>query len=338
MVFKFAALIALGAILAAAETPGGPARIRIPRVRRAPQLADFIEGRAREAEAAITDFRQREPKDGEPASRATAAYLSYDDKHLYAAFVCTEDPARVRAHVSRREAVAGDDLVGIALDTFHDGHRAYVFYSNAYGVQADGLATEGQRDDYTFDAVWRSEGRITRDGYVVLIAIPFRSIRFSEDPNRSWGIALTRHIPETSEAATWPHLSSKIDAYIPQFATLERMDNVVPGRNMRVVPYGFLSANRFLDESKPGALQNRTELRGGVDAKATFRNGLTLDLTANPDFSQVESDEPQVTVNQRYEVAFPERRPFFQDNSGFFKHPSRSSSRGVSSIRSSAPS
>lgn len=296
-------------------------RIRIPRVTRPPRLADFLESRPREAELAIGGFLQREPKDGEPASRATRAYLSHDEKHLYVVFVCVEDPARVRTHVARREALAGDDVVGVSLDTFHDGHRAYVFFMNPSGVQADGIATEGQRDDYKFDAIWTSEARSTAEGYLAMFTIPFHSLRFPKENGRTWGIALTRFIPSTNEVATWPRITSRIDSYIPQFATVEPFDDVTPGRNLQLVPYGFLAGQQFLDPGAQNLLQHSREIRAGVDAKVTFRNGLTLDATANPDFSQVESDEPQVTVNQRYEVFFPERRPFFQDNAGLFETP-----------------
>lgn len=321
MISRAIATFALGiAILPGAEIERPP-HVQIPKVSRAPRIVDFLEGRPREAETKITGFRQREPKDGEPASRETTVYLSYDNKNLYAVFICAEDPKQIRAHISRRESIGNDDLAGITLDTFHDGHRAYVFYTNPYGIQVDGIATEGQQDDYRFDAVWHSEGRITPDGYMVLMAIPFRSLRFSRQRDRTWGIALTRFIPSTNEAATWPRITSRIDAYIPQFATLEALEEPAPGRNIQLVPYGFFGREGFLAAQPPDFFRKQNEIRGGIDAKFTFRNGLTLDTTANPDFSQVETDEPQVTVNQRYEVFFPERRPFFQDNAGFFQTP-----------------
>src|SRR5882762_917572 len=110
---------------------------RIPRVHRAPKLEDFLENQPREAELAVTDFRQNSPGDGTPATEPTTAYLSYDDKNFYVAFVCREESGAVRAHLSRREGSDQDDGVGILLDTFRDFHRAYYFSSNPLGVQTD---------------------------------------------------------------------------------------------------------------------------------------------------------------------------------------------------------
>jgi hypothetical protein len=109
-----------------------------------------------------------------------------------------------------------------------------------------------------------------------------------------------------------------MEAYVPQFATLESMEGTSPGRNIQVIPYAFFAGQRFLNNS---AFENHNEFRGGVDAKLVAHNGLTFDFTANPDFSQIESDEPQVTINQRYEVFFPEKRPFFTESAGFFQTP-----------------
>ena len=117
---------------------------KIPRVHHAPKLEDFLENRPREAELTVTDFRQNAPGDGTPATESTAAYLSYDDKNLYAVFVCHDETGEVRAHLSKREASDQDDGVGVLLDTFRDFHRAYFFFSNPLGVQTDAIYTEGK--------------------------------------------------------------------------------------------------------------------------------------------------------------------------------------------------
>jgi hypothetical protein len=292
--------------------------ITIPLVSRVPQLEDVLEGVSRLGGVEIADFRQRQPNDGAPVSQPTTAWLSYDENNLYVLFLCREEPGKVRAHMSRRESVSNDDLVGISLDTFHDGRRAYMFYSNALGVQLDGITTEGQSDDYTFDTVWRSEGRLVPGGYAVRFAIPFKSLRFPAGPGRAWGIALTRVIRRNQEYSTWPRITDRVEAYVPQFAAAEGLDTPHSGRNIQLVPYGFLERERFLHD---GRMLRENEIRGGLDAKAVLHDSLTLDVTLNPDFSQVESDEPQVTINQRYEVFFPEKRPFFLDNAGYFQTP-----------------
>src|SRR2546422_11734110 len=117
--------------------------------------------------AKISQFTQRFPSDGSPSSQRTDAYLGYDSKNLYVIFVCFDNqPQKLRARLSRREDLQDDDSVEIMLDTFHDHRRAYAFLSNAYGIQADALWTEGQDFDFSFDTVWDSEGKITNQGYV----------------------------------------------------------------------------------------------------------------------------------------------------------------------------
>lgn len=268
----------------------------------------------------VTDFRQREPGDGVPASQETTAYVSYDDANLYVIFVCTDDPTKVRARIAKREQFSADDGVLVYLDTFHDRQRAYLFGANPLGVQLDGLVTEGQSDDYSFDAVWHSEGRLTATGYVVRLAIPFRSLRFPGTSEQRWGIALARLIRRNNEKAYWPALTKRVPGFVPQFGVAEGLRDISPGRNIQFAPYTTVADARFLDRNGP-AFRTAREGRVGVDAKVVLRDAFTLDATVNPDFSQVESDDPQVTANQRFEVFFPELRPFFIENAGYFVTP-----------------
>lgn len=305
----------------AAQTP--PPTLRIPRVSRPPKLADFLGGDAREAEATVTDFRQRDPGDGVPVSEPTTVHLSYDNKNLYVVFVCKDEPNQVRARMAKREDAFSDDLVGVLLDTFHDRRRAYYFLSNPLGIQADAILTEGQEDDYSFDTLWHSEGRLTPDGYIVWMAIPFKSLRFSGEPVQTWGIALSRTIVRKNENSWWPLITRRVQGVVQQLANLEGLEGVSPGRNLQFIPYGQFARARFLDTvdlSNP-LFRTQNDFRGGLDAKFVARDALTFDMALNPDFSQVESDEPQVTINQRFEVFFPEKRPFFIENAGFFQTP-----------------
>lgn len=301
------------------ETP----TLRVPRVSRAPKLSDFLNGTPREAEVEVSDFRQMEPDDGQPASQPTTAYLSYDDKRLYAVFVAKDDPKLIRARVAKRKQILDDDRVTINIDTFNDHSHANFFDVNPYGVQMDGVATDGLADDMSWEALWYSEAKITEDGYVVMISIPFKTLRFPNTPKQTWGVALGRLIRRNNEFSLWPWVSrKKTPQYVAQFGHME-LENVSPGRNVQVIPYGLVSRSRFLDRQPDAipAMKTETDWRGGVDAKMVLKDALTLDMTLNPDFSQVESDEPQVTVNQRYEVFFEEKRPFFMENASYFKTP-----------------
>ncbi len=296
---------------------------QIPHVTRPPRIEDFLENRPRQAELAVSDFRQYLPGDGTPATEDTSAYLSYDDKHLYVVFLCHDAAGQVRAHLSKREGADQDDTVGVLLDTFRDRHRAYYFAANPLGIQSDAIYTEGQGYDFSFDTLWYTEGRLTDKGYIVWFQIPFKSLRFAKTPEQTWGVALYRVILRKSEYLYWPYLTLRVQGITQQFATLGGLENISPGRNIQLIPYGLLARSSFLDQRDPANPAQRTDFehRAGLDAKFVVHDALTFDVTLNPDFSQVESDEPQVTINQRFEVFFPEKRPFFIENAGFFQTP-----------------
>src|SRR6266566_2433528 len=163
--------------------------LQIARAARPPELDDFVRGdSARPGETVVSDFRQRDPGDGNPAGAPTMAYLSYDDANLYVVFVCRDRPALVRAGLAKREEIASDDGVALYLDTF--------------------------------GAVWQADGRVTADGYVLRFAIPFRSLRFPRTPAQRWGIALARYIRRNNEESYWPYITKRLAGLVPQFGTL----------------------------------------------------------------------------------------------------------------------
>jgi hypothetical protein len=319
---RFAAFLflALASTSLRAQAPEvGLRRLRIPRVERAPRLSDYLEGVPREAELVIEDFRQYQPGDGVPVSQATKAFLSYDSKNLYVGFIFKDDPKLIRSRVAKREQIMSDDRISICIDTFHDHRHMYWFDVNAYGVQADGNVTDGVEDDPSWDTVWHSEARITSDGFTGLAAIPFKSIRFPKDAEQTWGLIVGRWIMRNNEFSLWPTLSQRQPGFVRQGGDLEGFHDISPGRNIQLTPYVLGAASRFLDQTP--AVRTSTEARAGLDAKIVLKDAFTLDVALNPDFSQVESDEPQVTVNQRFEVVYPEKRPFFLENAGYFKTP-----------------
>jgi hypothetical protein len=315
------ALLATALVAPVAQVATPRQSLTIVRAPAPPRLEDFLTGERREGVSADA-FLQREPQDLIPSTEKTEVYVSYDDANLYAVFVChTSNPSSIRARMSRREQIFNDDFVGLFLDTFNDRQRSYEFIVSPLGIQLDGIVTEGQGDDFSFDTIWQTRGRLTDFGYVVWIAIPFRSLRFPpESGPRTWGISFMRGIPVKSENAFWPAMTRRITSFTNQFADLRGLEGVSPGRNIQLIPYGTFTGARFLDRAA-AAYDTERDGRTGVDAKIVARDSLTFDFTLNPDFSQVESDEPQVTINQRFEVFFPEKRPFFLENSGYFQTP-----------------
>jgi hypothetical protein len=329
--FGCAAAIALlsltGALFAAPPPTFG--QITIPRVSSPPQLEDFLQMKPSpswEGKLVKVDrFIQRVPSDGEPVSQPTEAYLGYDDKNLYAMFICFDrEPQKIRARLSRREDVFDDDTVELMLDTFHDHRRAYAFFSNPLAVQADAIWTEGQDWDFSFDTVFDTEAKLTPEGFVVKMSIPFRSLRFASNDPQTWGIMLDRDVRRNNESSFWPQNSSRITGRLNQEADATGLENISPGHNFQIIPYGIFRSFRDIDLrdlDHPTFTQRDAFGQIGLDAKAVVKDKFVLDATVNPDFSQIESDDPQVTVNQRFEVQFPEKRPFFLENANYFQTP-----------------
>ena len=300
------------------QTAAAP--VVIPVVARPPVLDDYRTGAPPQGEIVIDGFLQRDPHDGDPATEPTAAYVSFDRDNLYVAFVCRDrDASRIRARLSKRDAIAQDDQVVVMLDTFHDRRRSYLFAANPLGIQADALSSEGRDDDYSFDTVWRASGRLLPDGYVVLMTIPFKSLRIPSDQHGTWGIALSRVIPRNSEQSFWPYVTRRVEGVTQQFATIERPERVSGGRNLQFIPYAAVSTGRYLDPASSTFATPR-DRRMGLDAKVVVRDAVAVDLAIHPDFSQVESDQPQVAVNQRFELFYPEKRPFFLESASVFKY------------------
>jgi len=309
---------------------GAATSINIPRISHAPKLEDFEDmepQRAAKDLRQVTGFIQNQPSDGKPATERTDAYLGYDDTNLYVVLVCWDSHNRVQANLTRREPSTpfdSDDYAEIVLDTFQDQRHAFIFDINPKGVQADALWTEGQGPDYSWDTLWYSRSKISQKGYVIWTAIPFRSLRFHPSNADQWGVILTRYIAHNNEYDNWPFVSAKLAGRLNQEATVTGFENVSPGRNMQFIPYVEGTTFRTLDTNDPTQPKfDSASFQGkaGVDAKFVFHDSLVLDATVNPDFAQVESDEPQNTVNQRFAVFFPEKRPFFLENSNFFEAP-----------------
>lgn len=318
------------AVTAASLIPEQP--VFIPKLITAPKLEDFVSGDPESPAARnmqkLTGFIQQDPNDGAPVSEGTAAYIGYSAQNLYLAFVCRDrNPSLVRGHLVPRDEISDDDKVEVTLDTFYDHRRGLLFQVNPLGVQADATWTEGNsKPDYSFDTVWDTWGRRTSFGYVVLMRIPFQSLRFrhaEEGQPQIWGIVLRRWINHATERAYWPRVSRQIAGRLTQDAPIEGFASVERGRNLQIIPYVLGESYRRLDDRDPLAPTFDHKLAqgtAGVDLKAVIHDSLVLDATLNPDFSQVNVDDP-AGPNQRFQHFFYEQRPFFIENASYFATP-----------------
>jgi len=302
---------------------------RVPLLSEGLKLSDFAGMKPRpelkDKLLKITGFIQNSPSDGKPATEETEVWLGHTKSTFYLVFICYDHHADlIRGHLARRENILNDDNVSVLFDPFQDHRKGILFSVNPVGVQADAAWTEGLGQDYSYDQVWDSEGQVTRDGWMALMAIPFRSLRFRLGGS-DWGVVFGRNFPRNSETDNWPHIAANISGVLTQEETLKGIEGVTGSHNIQINPYVLAQNERTLvtlDPQTPYFSSRHLEATAGGEFKAVLKDKIVFDATVNPDFSDIESDQPQFTVNQRYSVYFPELRPFFLENANFFTTPS----------------
>jgi hypothetical protein len=264
------------------------------------------------------------PGDDVPAPVETTALLTYDDERLYIAFRASDpQPSLIRARFADRDVPTDDDTVGFMLDPFHDGRRGFQFRINPLGVQMDAVNSDVEgSEDFSWDAIWESAGRVTADGYVVEVALPFRQLRFPAASGiQTWGFMAMRDWPRSLRHRMRSIVTDQNrNCAVCQLGDLTGLQGMETGRNLEVVP--TLTGNH--SEERQGFPDGRFETAGdkldpGVSARWGVTPNVAVNLTINPDFSQVEADAAQLDVNTRFALFFPEKRPFFLEGADFFE-------------------
>src|SRR5256885_2429544 len=257
--------------------------------------------------------------------------LGYDSKFLYIAFHCYDEPDKVRASIPKRDNIWNDDYVGILFDTFNDGRKAYEFDFSPLGIQADGIWTDGQGEDFNPDIVLESKGILTSDGWTVEVAIPFKSLRYVAGKDKLWGAHFWRRIKRVNnELDMWMPLNRDISSWLAQEGHLAGLEGISTERTLELIPSLTLSetgkrkatlssTQRAAGMLDPGRMVNEPiKFDPGLTGKYSITPNVTLDFAVNPDFAQVESDQLVVTANQRFPIFFPEKRPFFLEGTDVF--------------------
>jgi len=328
-----AAVKAPAANSAAKLPPEKSEPVRLPRFEKAPVIDGRLDDNVWQHAAVLNDFYQTQPGDNIPPSEPTEVLLGYDEKFLYIGFRAFDEPGKVRATVAKRDQVFDDDNVSVYLDTYNDQRKAYELIFNPLGVQADAIFTEGNGDDFSVDIVMESKGTITKDGYTVEVAIPFKSLRYESGKDSLWGVHFFRRIKRlNNEQDSWLPISRDISALLSQAGHITGLEGISGGRTLEIIPSLTLSETgqrvRSIPPSllqadpsllDPGRFVNRplkSDL--GLTAKLGITPTVTLDLAINPDFAQVEADQTVVTANQRFPIFYPEKRPFFLEGKDIF--------------------
>jgi hypothetical protein len=291
---------------------------KMPAVRASgPIVLDGVLDEGSWQDAPVADgFLQAEPREGQAASEATEVRVLYDDTNLYIGVAAHDrEPGRIITSDLKKDYNAGEsDGFGVVLDTFNDRRNGYLFYINAMGAKWDAqMVGDGREINANWDGVWNVGARIAEDGWYAEIAIPLRTFKFGSESPQTWGINFMRRIRRRNEDAFWSPLPRIYRLQRVSLAgTLEGLQGLHPGANLKVKPYALASGGWTAGSKAAG------DRAFGVDAKYGVTTGLTWDFTVNTDFSQVEADEQQVNLS-RFSLFFPEKRDFFLENSGVFQ-------------------
>ncbi len=263
-----------------------------------------------------------QPGNNTPAPQKTTVMVLYNSRYIYFGYDCHDtEPSKIRAHVTQRDNAFDDDFVGVIMDTYDDHQRAYEVFENPFGVQMDGLRN-GNNEDMSFDMIWRSRAAINDSGYTAEMAIPFASLRFPAEKIQNWGIEFIRNLPRESRIQiSWVKLNLNNPCLLCQMGTLEGLKGLQSTGSTEVLPYAMaLESGNINDNSNPtsGFSNGPVQGRFGVGMKFVPNPTLSLEGVVNPDFSQVESDAAQISVNNTFALFYPEKRPFFMDGSDIF--------------------
>lgn len=264
----------------------------------------------------VGGFVQAEPSDGQPATEVTVVRVAFDAANLYIAAICHDsDPGALVVNDIRKDFRSGDqDSFEVIIDTFADRRNGYVFFTNPEGAKSDQqVANEGRETNASWDGVWTVRTARSAEGWTVEIAIPFKTLRFEAGTPSAWGINFARRIRRKNEVDYWAPVPRAYNlSRVSLAGNLVGLDQLSPGRNLRIKPYALSSTLR-----PAGGAGFDTDPEFGLDVKYGLTPSLTLDATINPDFAQAEADEQQVNLTQ-FSQFFPEKRDFFLENSGIF--------------------
>jgi hypothetical protein len=305
--------------------------IVIPRFEKPPAIDGKLDEEVWQKAAVLKDFYQIQPGDNVPPSRPTQVLIGFDPQFLYIAFKATDEPDKVRATVAKRDNIFNDDHVGFYLDTFNDKRKAFEAFFNPFGIQGDGVLTEGRGEDFSVDLLMESKGIVHETGFDVEIAIPFKSLRFEAGKGKLWGAHFFRRIQRFErELDSWMPFSRSIDSNLSQAGQLTGLEGISVERTLELIPSLTVSQNsRFVPSFQPlvaaidpgRIVHEPVTIDPGLTAKFIPSSAVTVDLAINPDFAQVEADQLVVTANQRFPIFFPEKRPFFLEGIDIFQTP-----------------
>jgi uncharacterized protein DUF5916 len=328
--------VAIGNPPAVPTVPAGKLAPNAP----APVIDGKVDDEAWQDVTPHTTFVQQDPIEGDPATEKTEVRILVGHGNVYVGIICFDsDPSKIIVSQSRRDAALTDtDAVILVFDTFNDSQNAFVFGTNPLGIEYDGqVSGEGQTGGTNFaaggqgvggsqrggisafnpnwDGDWTVRAGITDRGWEAELAIPLKTLRYATGDDRTWGFNVMRNIRRKNEQVYLSAIPRGFDIYRVSLAAKLTGLDLPARRDLKLIPYVLGSANK--DYTLSGNQLDR-DANAGVDLKWGITPNMTLDLTVNTDFAQVEADEEQVNLT-RFDLFFPEKRPFFLENASTFQ-------------------
>jgi hypothetical protein len=324
------ALLLLQAV--ASDTAQASSQVRPPRIEAQVTIDGRLDEPAWQEAARLTGFHQWQPVDGRAAEEQTEVLVWYAPNAIHFGIIAHDRQAgSIRGTNADRDNLDGEDRVTLYIDPFNDHRRAFFFTVNPLGVQEDGVRSEGNSSagsltggstDKNPDYRWESKGMVTDSGYVVEVRIPFKSMRYPGGKLQDWGLNVYRKVQRTGYEDTWTDVRRASATFLGQGGTMEGLHDLQRGITTEVQP--FVTANAPGARTESGAFEREDlDPSFGVNLRLGLTSNLSLDATYNPDFSQVESDASLVTVNERFALFFPEKRPFFLEGIELFSTPNQ---------------
>lgn len=315
-----------GAMAAEAPPAAGPGPLQLHRAEGAIAVDGVLDDAGWKNAATIDTFYETSPGDNTPAKIGTKAFITYDDRYFYIGIHCDDPhPEQIRAPYVDRDAVIGtDDNIAVFLDTRNDKRTAVELRVNPRGIQGDGIFNDSNfNEDFSPDFFYDTAAKIDSTGWNAEYRIPFSSLRYNDADSQTWNILIWRNYPRefryAFQSAPVPRQSN---CYMCHMHPLIGLTGLPRAGHMVAAPY-VTAQTTEVPKSAPGSALERQPLHSnaGIDVKWTPTATNAIDLTLNPDFSQVEADVAQITVNQRFAVFYPEKRPFFLEGFDLFDTP-----------------
>ncbi len=266
-----------------------------------------------------TDFIENEPDENTEPTFQSRFKIVYDDKNLYVGIQCFDKaPDSIINRLSRRDGFIGD-RVNVLIDSYHDERTGFVFTTTAAGVKGDEIATDnGDNIDDSWNPVWYTKATIDSEGWSAEMKIPLSQLRFGKSKEQIWGLNVVRRIFRNNETSLWQRIPVDAPGFISEAGELHGLIGLIPQKQLEIQPFTVLQYDTFpKEEGNPFRDGDDFTVNGGLDAKIGITNDLTLDLTVNPDFGQVEADPAAIALDG-FEVFFREQRPFFVENKNIF--------------------